>query len=277
MGDLRMGWTGSTWWGVAVGVTVLALVGARPAEARPLTLRMAERAIDRGFYAELAGDYAGARAALVDLSSTSTLAEDAPGRARIATWLRGLDEREAAFTELGKTARGYARAYATLREFGPSREDLLWSRALRDVAGLEAAQIHDGLALRPDLLKGVAPGDLGIERLRQYLTQRGVKVAEDARFEVRINLDASQSGEVSGGQRVIGETSFVLRDSRRKNEVVGSLSKSRAEVRRQADAARRFAIRRVMDDAGHALVFCFRAQLLEDAANFDSNFKVRSN
>ncbi|MBK6683897.1 MAG: hypothetical protein IPG45_05440 [Deltaproteobacteria bacterium] len=261
-----------------IGWVVVGLLAfTAQAEARPLTMRMAERAIDRGFYAELAGDYAGARDALRGLSDTSTLAEDAPGRARIATWLRGLDEREAAFSQLGKTAQGYARAYATLREFGPSREDLLWGRALRDVQGLKAAQTDHGVVLRPDLLKGVEPGDVGIDRLRQYLSQRGVKVGEGGRFEVRINLDASQVGEVAGGRRVIGETSFVLRDLQHKNEVVGSLSKSRAEVRRQTDAARRFVIRRVMDDAGHALVFCFRAQLLEDAANFDSNFKVRSN
>ena len=259
----------------AAAVLVLGLpqgVGAAPV----LTLRGAERVIDRAFAAELAGDPAGARAELRARIEQATLPEEEPGRVRLTAWLRDLDARGAAYQRLGRTPQGYWRAFRTLRGHGPDRAELMWRRALRDLPELEGeyeklARVHLRIERVAGLDGGLAPWS---QHLAGRLGRSGVRAeADDApsRYEVRVFLDAADAAELMGRSRVTVESSYVLRTVQRgaleqDERVVGTFTKRRAVTRPTEQAARRFGVRRVMDDLGWALVYQIREDVLRDLA-----------
>jgi hypothetical protein len=259
------------------GLAAMVMMAAPSADAVPvLTLRAADRVIDRAFATELAGDFEGARDAVRARLQQAKLPEEEPGRQRLIGWLRGLDDRAAAYKRFGRTAQGYWRAFQTLRPHGPSRSDLLWGRALRDVPELQEefdklARVH----VRIERVVGVAERDLAA--WAQHLTGRlggyGVraKEAEPARYEVRVYLDAADAAELMGRSRVTVESSYVLRtvqagELEQDERVVGTFNKRRSVTRPTEDGARRFGVRRVMDDLGWSLVYQLREDVLRDLA-----------
>ena len=282
-----------------VAVITLALASSALAAPRTLTLRGAERAIDRAFHAELAGDFEGAHAALIALMEAAERPEEAAPRARLEDWLKGLELRKAAFARHGRAVRAYAEAFDTLRPFGLERADLLWAQAQRDVAALSGIVARDFVVdLRTEELKGAGSKALIEARLADSLTRRGIRLGGDpatpARFEARISVDASEAVEVTGGARVTAEASLILRaaggDPRKleaqreesrvgpaspgpgpaDRQVVGAVAKRRSEVRRDEAAARAAAVRRVLDDTARALVFRLRAEALRQAGGAEA-------
>lgn len=246
------------------------LVFSASAGAKPLTLRSADRIIDRAFAAELAGDYAGARAAVRERMQAAELGEEEPARARLKRWLIGQAERKQAFARYGKTAQGYAVAFSTLHHGPAGRADILWQRALRDIPVLERefaalAQVD----LRFERVVGLPRQSDMQQRLRASLGQRGIKCltsAPKARYGVRINVDATDGVELMYRWKVTTEVSYLLRDRHAEQRVVGSFSRRRSVTRETQAAARGFSIRRAVDDLGRQLVFQIRQDVLRDLA-----------
>jgi len=255
--------TGIAW------AAVLLLFSAA-AEAKPLTLRSADRIIDRAFAAELAGDYAGARAAVRQRVQAAELAEEEPARARLKRWLIGQAERKQAFARHGKTAQGYWHAFSTLKAGAGARAEILWQRALRDIPVLERdfAALSQ-VDLRFERVVGLPRQSDMQQRLRANLTQQGITClsnAPRARYGVRINLDATDGVELMYRWKVTTEVSYLLRDRHSEQRVVGSFSRRRSVVRETQTAARAFSIRRAVDDLGRQLVFQIRQDVLRDLA-----------
>lgn len=234
------------------------------AEARPLTMRAADRAIDLAFHAEIAGDVAGGRAELERLVASATEPEDTAARQRITSWIERSKLRQAAFAEHGKTAPGYAAAFETLDGFGAERAELLWSRAVRDVAGLKGARL--ALTLVTDRLAGLKTEKDLAARLAKLVERHGVHVEEDQPIVARLDFDATETKKVGRRTRVVCKSSFVIRDKRLGTSLVGSSSQRRTETRRKVADARRFAVRRALDDAAEDLVFYVRLAALQRKA-----------
>lgn len=258
---------------LTVGVlgAVLPAASAQAEAVRPLTLRGADRVIDRAFMTELAGDYAGARTALKARLSKATRPEEEPACARLRAWLRGMDKRQRAFSREGRTATGYWRAFQTLRDFGPARSGLFWQRAGRDLPKLEGN--FESLAkidLRFERVVGLDKDRAAWTRhLAGLLGKHGVEAFEgkpDARYEARIYLDAAEASAMMGRSRVTVEASDLLRNRDEEDRLVGSFSKRRSVTRPDEEAARRFAVRRVLDDLGWTLVYRIREDVLRDLA-----------
>lgn len=248
---------------------VLAALGWPAAvQARPLSMRRAERAIDLGFQAELAGDGRGARAALEKLVATSTLAEDEAGRQRVRAWLAGLSIRQAAFSKHGRSARAYSDAYETLRGFGITRADTMWKKALVDVPGLAERDAQAAVEVRVDLARGVKDPAIVAKHLEARLVRLGVKVAPEksAQYHLRVNVDASDVKQGKRRAQVTAEGSFVLRDPDAKQGAAGAMARTRREERRRVEVARNVAVRRLVDDLGEGAAFQVRAHLLRASA-----------
>ncbi len=248
----------------AAWVAVAALMFVSSAEARPLTMRAAERAIDLAFHAEIAGDLAGGRAALERILAEANEPEDIAARQRITQWLQRSDVRKAAFAKHGKTAEGYAAAFRTLDGFGAERAELLWSRAVRDVPGLSDEQL--AVTVVTDRLAGLEKESGVAERLAKRIEAHGVRVRADEPVVARLDFDATEKKKVGRRMRVVCKSSFVLRDKRKEASLVGSSSKRRTETRRKVEDARAFAVRRALDDAAEGLVFYVRLAALERRA-----------
>lgn len=247
------------------GWVALTLFVASSAEARPLTMRAAERAIDLAFHAEIAGDVAGGRAELERILAEAADPSDLAPRQRITAWLERSDARRAAFAKHGKTADGYAAAFRTLDGFGAERAELLWSRAVRDVPGLKDEQL--AVTVVTDRLAGMKQETGVAERLAKRVEAHGVIVRANQPIIARLDFDATETKKVGRRMRVVCKSSFVLRDKRKEASLVGSSSKRRTETRRKVDDARRFAVRRALDDAAEGLVFYVRLAALERRAS----------
>jgi hypothetical protein len=248
-------------------LAALAVLLVTPAaNAKPLTMRSAERAIDLGLEAELAGDAAGAERSLLEVIGLATRAEETAPRERIASFVRSLSLRREAFAQHGKTARAYAAAYDSMLPFGLERAERLWAKAVADVPALGAAPVPK-VALRLDLVKGAEERAV-VEQLERAMKRYGISLADpkDARFVVRVNLDATGVKRDPRGVRVFAEASAVVSDRTQPKRAAGSMSKQRSERRTQETAARRFALYRVLDDVGRRVVFAVRSRMLEDAA-----------
>lgn len=254
--------------GIALAVL---LVGSAPdAQARTLTLKGASRIIDLAYTAELGGDYQGARGAVRARLQEATLSEEAPARARLRNWLIGQARRKQVFNEHGKTAAGYWLAYQTLQNSGFGRADLMWRRAVRDVPELGAdfqtlAQVDVKFERVVGLRGSLKPWD---QHLRKSLAKGGVRVTPDlgARYQVRINLDAAEETASIQRWKVTAEASHVLINRHDEGRVIGTFSRRRGVVRRTEARARKFALRRVLDDMARGLVFKIREDVLRDVA-----------
>lgn len=253
----------------ALPITLLALglLASSVADARPLTMRAAERAIDLAFFAELAGDADGGRQALVERLRDANDPEDLAARQRIESWLGTIETRQSAYAEHGKTALGYARAFATLEGFGLARADLLWSRAVRDVPGLKAKRLS--LSLEIDRLAGLKTEKNLEERLTALIQRHDVFVKAGEPVRARLDFDATETKKVGRRTRVVCKSSFVIRDKRRVRPMIGAYSKRRTETRRKVPDARRMAVRRSLDDTAHGLVFFVRLAALEAKTGAD--------
>lgn len=242
-----------------------AVSGLPAAAAKPLTIRGAERAIDLGLQAELAGDYRGAETALEKLVETATRSEEIAPRQRVESFLRSMQARKAAFERHGRTALGYGEAFSTMRPFGIARAEQLWRKALADVPAL--AEESAAVVLRLERVKGADAG-AAQKRLRRVVTRHGLVVAgaDEARFVVRVNIDATEVSHNRWGVRVTAEASAVVKDRRRDDDPAGTIAKRRAERRRREADARHLAVYRVLGDVGRRVVFAVRARILEDAA-----------
>ena len=253
-----------------MSLTLAAGQAATQSETRPLTLRRAERAIDRAFVAELAGDFDGGRRALSALLAADGRPEESAARARLTAWLGSMRAREVAFARSGPTVRGYVQAFSTLREFGPERAQLFWTRAVRDLPEVRAAmrrprRVH----VRFERLRSVAAGPV-LAGIRRRLTPAGfvgvVEGAESAEYELRVNLDAHRVERRRGRTRVTAEGSFLLRRRDTSQEFVASYARRRSATRVTEDAARAFAMRRTVDDLAWAAVYRLRANVLAELA-----------
>ena len=229
-------------------------------------MRSAERAIDLGLEAELAGDAAGAEQSLKALIQAATAAEETAPRERIEAFLRSLSERRAAFSRHGKTARAYAEAYDTMLPFGLERAERLWLKAVADIPSLGSTPVPK-VAVRLELVKG-ADEKAVFEQLERAMRRHGLLLEdrENARFVVRVNLDATGVKRDPRGVRVFAEASAVVSDRLQPKRAAGSISKHRSERRTEETDARRFALYRVLDDVGRRVVFAVRARMLEDAS-----------
>ena len=246
---------------LAVGQT------ADPAQVSPrLTLRQAERAIDRALVTELAGDYQGGRRALRALLAADAQPEEVSARARLTAWLVSMRVRQEAFARLGRTARGYAQAFSTLKDFGSKRAQLFWDRSVRDLPEIrfrvtQSPAVH----VRFERLRKVDAESV-LEGLRHRLTEAGfgVVVGEGGRapYELRVNLDAGQVEKRLARVRVTAEGSFLLRQRMKDKDLVASYARRRTVTRRREDAARAFAVRRAVDDLAWAAIFRLRASII---------------
>src|SRR5688572_10437727 len=198
------------------------------ADAKPLTMRSAERAIDRGLEAELAGDAAGAEKSLLEVIALATATEETAPRERIQAFVRSLSARRDAFAQHGKTARAYARAYDTMLPFGLERAERLWVKAVADVPALGSAPMPK-VAVRLDLLKGAEEKAVMVE-LERAMKRYGFELADpkSARFVVRVNLDATGVKRDPRGVRVFAEASAVVSDRQQPKNAAGSMSKARS-------------------------------------------------
>ena len=255
---------------LAFGVALVSGQIGLEVETHPLTLRGVERAIDRAFVAELAGDFKGGRQALTRLLESKPRPEEAAARARLTAWLVSMRAREEAFALSGRTARGYAQAFSTLREFGPERGQLLWQRALRDLP--QVRHRTPRVRVRFERLLSVKRDEVSVW-LSPRLVAAGFALAEEtdrnAHYELRMNLDARQAETRMARTRVTVEGSFLLRRCDEEEQVVASYAKRRAVVRRTEEAARAFAVRRAVDDLAWAAIFRLRAASLRDAEPAD--------
>ncbi|MBK8013163.1 MAG: hypothetical protein IPK13_17630 [Deltaproteobacteria bacterium] len=256
--------------------------------AGPLTMRRAERAIDLAWEAELAGDASGARTALEALIASSTQPAGSSGRARLRAWLEGLEVRSDAYRRFGTTSEGYAKAFATLREFGPARSERLWSRAVAALPTLGAAMSSTATVdLRLEGLRGPLDRERLRDALASLLARRGVIVtgphAGDARLEVRLDFDSTAREPRGHGVLVTAQGSAVLRDRRSGNEVFGSFSRRRSEARAEEDWARETAMRRLIEEVADRITFIVRSRMLGlygtevgRSAGFDSGSRMGS-
>jgi hypothetical protein len=234
--------------------------------AKPLTMKSAERAIDLGLDAELAGDFAGAEKSLQEVIATATSSAEIAPRKRVESFVRSLSVRKQAFASHGKGAKAWAIAYESMLPFGLERSDRLWLKAIADVPKVKNAPMPK-VALRFDLLKGTDAKTVK-EQLERAMTKYGISIVEEksARFVVRVHLDASEITKDSRGVRVYAEATAVVSDRMQPKRAAGSVSKQRSERRNQETEARRFALYRVLDDVGRRVVFSVRARVLEDAS-----------
>lgn len=258
----------------AVGLILSLAFAAGPAaarnETRPLTLRRAERAIDRAFVAELAGDFAGGRRALSALLHAASRSEEAPGRARLTAWMVSMRARQEAWALSGPSVAGYARAFSTLREFGPERAQLFWDRAVRDLPRVRSVmRIPPAVHVLFERSRGVEPGP-ALEGIRRRLTGAGFAVADEERrpvhYALRVNVDARQVERRPARVRVTVEGSFLLHRHDGHDGVVASYAHQRSVTRRTEEAARVFAMRRTADDLAWAAIYRLRADLLMSLA-----------
>jgi hypothetical protein len=258
-----------------VGIVTSASYGsASAAPRRVLTLRMAERAIDLAWQAELAGDAKSARAELGQLIETSTRADESAAKERIGEWLRMLDQRESALQGQARSARAYHDAFVTLKNFGLHRSDLLWVRALKDVPALSAMTSSATVHLDVDIVQMPLSG---IDRafvektVRDQLAKVGLQVVErrvNARYEARVSLDATDIVDQGRNVRVTSGVSMVIRERatrQAQSRVIASVSKHRSEARRSPGDARRIASKLAVDDTVDGIAFQVRAQWLDDA------------
>lgn len=246
--------------------TLICALGSTPVLARPLTLKSADRAIDLALQAEMAGDYAGASKALEGLITSAKTSREISAKARLQAWMRGMKLRKAAFEKHGRSARGYSEAFSTLRGFGLPRSEQLWRRALKDISALDArfsslAQV----SVHPNLVVGVKDPRPMVGTLKQRLVERGAKVVPKAPLTVRLNVDAHKVEESASGRKVTAEGSVSLRTPQ--GETLRSIGRKRTETRRTEAAARRFAVRMVVDELARGLVFQLRALTLQRVAN----------
>jgi hypothetical protein len=246
--------------------SVFLVTGSSVAIAKPLTMKSAERAIDLGLDAELAGDFAGAEKSLLEVIATATASAEAAPRQRVESFVRSLSLRQKAFASHGKSAKAYAAAYETMLPFGLERAERLWIKAVADVPSL-AKEPLPKVALRFDLVKGVDAQSVKMQ-LERAMKKYGITIVEEksARFVVRVHLDATDVQKDSRGVRVYAEATAVVSDRMQPKRAAGSVAKQRSERRSLEAEARRFALYRVLDDVGRRVVFSVRARVLEDAA-----------
>lgn len=244
---------------VVTSIAAICLVVPATASSRPLTMRAAERSIDLAFYAELAGDVAGGKSELAARVKAAKASDETAPRKRIEAWLESLERRTKAFSEHGRTARGYAAAFRTLEEFGAERQQLFWDHAAKDLQGLEVVPVR----IVVDRIKGSKLDPTAT--LAQLVARRGVPVVEDGSILVRFELDATEHAKVGYRHRVVCKSSFVVRDANR-DTMVGAYARRRTEERRSLADARRFAIRRALEDASRSVAFHGRLAALERRA-----------
>lgn len=249
-------------------ITGASLASAAPAR-RVLSLRAAERAIDLAWQAELAGDYGGGRDALELLSRTATSSMETPARARLEEWLAGANTREVAFREHGRTPRGFLAALSTLERFGAAREDALWSRAINELPEL-AALAASACTIAPAVeeLRGKVERSAVERTFAAAIERGGCRVARDARFLARIDVDATEAELSSRSAKVTAVVSIVLESGEAaEKSKTGTSSKRRTERRRGESEARAFAVRRALDDAGESVIHLCRRALLGTLAS----------
>lgn len=227
------------------------------------------RAVDRAYTAELAGDHAGARAGVRQLVSTSTLTGSA--RIRAQTYLAGLERRRQAFAHHGRTRAGFAAAFATLRTAPARWSELMWSRAREDVPELDARVERSRVGVRARRIKGREAAevrDFVVDGLRRHgLTVDGDPSAARADLDLRFDLDAAEVREDRTKHRVRAEGSYILRATSPPRAVLGTGAQTHEARRKSAQAARRWASRRVLDELVDEVAFDVRLALLsEDVA-----------
>ena len=299
---------------VVVGLALIVTGLPVEAQARPLTLRRAERAIDLALQAELAGDLRGARKALLDLVKSSTTAESTAGRARVRRWLRGLDHRVRVWTGQSDKARMYSALIESLAPFGLSRVELVWDAALNEVPQLRTIRDQQArIAVHPDRIVGLdeemnkalqkqlaatfGRHGLRIEfpdveprlprprRKQEQVPSIGTywyRGGPEAPFELRLEVDAT--GRRASGPRVEVEAraSYILKGVGPEGSQIGRFARRRRETRRTEEAARRFALHQVSIEIAESVVVHMWVECLRQAANsavddFDSASDVRSN
>ena len=308
----QLPWSGMRPFMVGIALAVAGL--SVEVHARPLTLRRADRAIDLALQAELAGDVPGARRALLRLVQTSTSPSSTAGRARIARWLRGLDERATMWSSANNKAQLYRGLIESLAPFGLSRVELVWDAALSEVPQLRAIRDRRArVAIHPDRVIGL-DREMNEElhrQLAQMFGRHGLRiefpdVAPDlpARkskpkmppsvgtywfreptgdaFELRLEVDAT--GRRVSGPRVEVEAraSYILKAPGPGGASIGRFSRRRRETRRDEVAARRFALHQVGYELAQTVVVQMWVECLREAARppnaaFDSEMDVRSN
>lgn len=301
----------------AAAVLGLVLAGLPvEATARPLTLRRADRAIDLALQAELAGDHASARQALLELVRSSTTSASAAARARIRQWLRAMESRQASADGLG-TAERYSAVIQSLAPFGLARVKPVWSAALADLPELRAIRDRQArIAVHPDQIIGVdrEMNDALHKQLARTFGRHGLRIEfpdvapelptrrslqgkakrpppplgtyrfvdDDSPFELRLEVDAT--GRRTSGPRVEVEAraSYILKSPGPEGSAIGRFARHRRETRRTELAARRFAVRQIGLDLAESVVVDMWVECLRQAATsgrpgFDSEADVRSN
>jgi hypothetical protein len=226
----------------------LVLLFAVP-EAR-VDLAEARRVADRAFRTELAGDYGGAEAAVEALLHRGTQGE--PASALLRRYLDGLRTRRSALTG---SPPDLAAAYRSLRDAPSVWGDLLWNR-------LPAPT--DPPRVRLTLARLQAVDEDGARRaLMERLRRGGVAVADDARFEVRLEVSADDLSEARHRYACRSEGGYTLLDRQGRPRLAGSGANEARSRRTTADEAREWSLRRLFDELAHDILFDLRLRLLE--------------
>ncbi|MEO1334197.1 MAG: hypothetical protein AAFV29_01080 [Myxococcota bacterium] len=300
--------------GLAWGGAMLVWGAVEVAEARPLTLRGANRAIDLALQAELAGDGPGARQALVNLVQSSTASASTAGRARLNQWLAAMETRAGVWESERSKAQKYSTIIESLAPFGLSRVLLVWDAALVEVPGLRRIRDRQArVALHPDRIVGLDQQmneslqkqlamtfgrhglriefpDVGpaLPRISSSAPRRPPPVGTywfdggpEAPFELRLEVDATGRRSTGRGVEVEARASYILKPTG-PVAPVGRFARRRRETRRTEDAARRFAVRHIGHDVAESVVVqmwveCLRQAAAGANAGFDSGSDVRSN
>lgn len=237
--------------GVEAGPLNVAL-GAPEVDAR-----RAQRALVLALQAELAGDPAGARAAVEALAKDADTPAESVGRALLDAWLGSQATRLPAWSKSAGRAE-VVRAWSSLEPFGPELRDRAW---------------HHFLQSRPELEQALPPVQVRIDRsagdppdavhavLAKTLGHRGLLVGP-GRFELGVDYDATERSNERRRVRIRAKLSFVLTTTAAPPVPVARFFRARSEARKTEAGARRFVLRRLATDAARSVAWALRREAL---------------
>lgn len=216
-------------------------------------LNEARRVIDRAFLTELAQDFEGAQDAVHDVLTEHGSAASLSSKALLEKYLDDLRLRREALTG---SAPDWARAFRTLRDRPPHWSDLFWARLPFDPP--EAA-------LRLELRKATGLSrEAMVQHSRKRFEKSGMMTQiEPYRFDVRMELAATDTTEVRQRSQVEAEGAYTLYDRWAEPRIVGSRSDRVTSTRKRAEEATHWAARRVLDRLTEWVVFDARLRVLE--------------
>ena len=216
--------------------------------AAPVDSRSAERALILALDAELAGDSGGAQAAVEALRKRAVSPKEAVARQLLEAWLEAADERRPAWKPSASRA-DVLRAWDSLDGFSWDIHSRAWHHLVERRPELKSAL--PTVTVRIDRSRGVSEGELQAA-LVEGLRLRQVPVGEGP-LELGVDFDATDQSGSERRTQVRARLDFVLTTTDLPPRSVLRFARTRKAVRAGAEAARRFALRRLALDAGRSV------------------------